>query len=121
MLGSITVWGQVLKWGGLALVIAGATWWLLSTVSRAREADALEARLVVAEAQARAAERFNDQVRQLQAVVDTRMGEFVTERRETTQRVIERIIREVPAGNPCFSRETVQILNSRRGVDGRPQ
>lgn len=121
MLGSIVAWGQVVKWSGLALIIAGATWWLLSTYDRAREADALESRLAVAEAQARAAGRFNDQVRELQGVVDERMGQFTAQTRADTQRVLDRIAREVPAGNPCFSRETTRLLNSRRSPDAPPR
>lgn len=117
MLGSLVAWGQVIKYCGLALIIAGATWWLLSTVSRAREADALESRLAVAEAQARAAERFNDQVRELQGIVDGRMGQFTSQARADTQKVLDRIAREVPAGSRCFSRETVRLLNSRRSAD----
>lgn len=94
------------------LIAAGATWWLLSTVARAREADRLENELATTKG-LWAMERVHAKaVRDLTAAVDGRMAKFLTDTNNRTQVTRERIIREVPAGSPCFSLGTVRLLNA---------
>lgn len=93
------------------LIAAGATWWLLSTVARAREADRLEDQLATAKALWALERAHAKAVQELTAAVDTRMARFITDTNNRTQVTRERIIREVPAGSPCFSLGTVRLLN----------
>ena len=94
------------------LIAAGATWWLLSTVARAREADRLENELATTKGLWALERAHAKAVRDLTAAVDGRMAQFITDTNNRTQVTRERIIREVPAGSPCFSLGTVRVLNA---------
>lgn len=113
---------EPLSYIGLALLIGGAAWWLLSTIDRARDADEFERQIIEMRAEKKAAGEFAEAVGKLTSAVDGRMATFIRDANKNARQTRERIIREVPTGSPCFGLDTVRLLNgsARRGPPSVP-
>lgn len=122
MFGSISIWMAVVKYSLTAVAVAGLTWYALSTIQRAREADVLEATLKKERAIAASKAEFDLKIDAIRQTVEGRMDEFATQLDTIGAQRRERIIERLPANTrPCLTVDVVRLLNgSTSGGDRLP-
>jgi len=122
MFGSISIWMAAGKYLLLAVAAAGLTWYALSTIQRAREADVLEATLKKERAIAASKAAFDLKIDAIRQTVEGRMDQFATQLDTIGAQRRERIIERLPANTrPCLTADVVRLLNgSTSSGDGLP-
>jgi hypothetical protein len=116
MLGSISMWLTVVKYGLTAVAVAGLTWYALSTIQRAHEADVLEAILKRERAIAASKAEFEVKVDAVRQSVEGRLDRFATQLDSIGAQRRERIIERLPANTrPCLTADVVRLLNGSSG------
>lgn len=122
MFGSLSIWMAVVKYCLTAVAVAGLTWYALSTIQRAREADVLEATLKKERAIAASKAEFDLKVDAIRQTVEGRLDQFATKLDSIGAQRRERIIEKLPANSrPCLTVDVVRLLNgTTSGGDGLP-
>ena len=122
MFGSVSIWMAVVKYSLTAVAVAGLTWYALSTIQRAREADVLEATLKKERAIAASKAAFDLKIDAIRQTVEGRMDQFATQLDTSGAQRRERIIERLPANTrPCLTADVVRLLNgSTSSGDGLP-
>jgi hypothetical protein len=119
MLGSLSLWTTVIKYGLVAVVVGGATWWLLATVQRAREADQLEADLARERAVSAAKVDFEAKVEMIRTGFEVAFSEFQAATTAANAQRRENLHNALPSNTRvCLSRDVVRLLNN--AGDRRP-
>lgn len=110
------------KYGLIAVIVAGGTWYAVKTVQRAAEADKLEATLKMERNIAASKQAFDVKIDGLRQDVERRFGEVTTQVQTIGAQRRERIIERLPANSrPCLSADVVRLLNgSASGDNGLP-
>lgn len=120
MFGTLNLWATIAKYAVVALLVGGATWWLLATVQRAREADQLEVDLARERAVGAAKAEFETKVESLRTAFEKSFSEFQAATTAANAQRRENLNNALPANTRiCLSRDVVRLLNNAgdRGPD----
>lgn len=122
MFGSLGIWAAAIKYGLIAVVAGGATWYALNTIQRAHEADVLEATLDKERAITKSKAEFDKKIDDIRQSFEGRLDEFATRLETVGAQRRERIIEKLPANSrTCLPADIVRLLNGNAGSgDGLP-